>query len=375
MSKTDTSTRSVIERGDLDRLLGALHEQGFETVGPVRRGDAIVYDTIASAADLPAGWTDEQEAGHYRLKRRDDAMLFGYNVGPSAWKRFLFPPALALWQVTRAERGFTLSADDQPVPRYALIGVRACELAALRVHDRVLTGGPYVDVEYRARRAQAFVVAVGCVKAGGTCFCASMGTGPEPVSGFDLALTEVLEDGRHRFVVTVGSERGEALLAGLSARPAAAADVAAAQRATAGAATMGRAIDTRDLAPLLARQHEHPRWSRIAERCLTCGNCTLSCPTCFCHTVEDHAALDGSTAGRVRRWDSCFSLEFSYIHGGSVRPSARARYRQWLTHKLSSWHDQFGSSGCVGCGRCITWCPAKIDMTEEVRAIREAQRA
>jgi sulfhydrogenase subunit beta (sulfur reductase) len=374
MPKTDPHPRSVIERGELDRLLGALRERGYETVGPVRRGDAIVYDTIGSADDLPAGWTDEQEAGHYRLKRRDDAMLFGYNVGPSAWKRFLFPPALPLFQARRADRGFTLSADDPPAPRFALIGVRACELAALRVHDRVLTGGPFVDVEYRARRVQAFVVAVGCVKAGGTCFCASMGTGPVPRTGFDLALTEVIEDGRHRFVVEAGSERGEEVLADLPHRPATAGDLAAAERALAGAATMTRSIDTHDLAPLLARQHEHPRWSRIADRCLTCGNCTLSCPTCFCHTIEDRAALDGSSAERVRRWDSCFSLEFSYIHGGSVRPSARARYRQWLTHKLSSWHDQFGSSGCVGCGRCITWCPAKIDMTEEVRAIRETQR-
>jgi ferredoxin len=137
---------------------------------------------------------------------------------------------------------------------------------------------------------------------------------------------------------------------------------------------MGRAMETDGLPALLARNPEHPRWAQVAERCLTCGNCTLSCPTCFCHTVEDVADLAGTTAERVRRWDSCFTSEFSYIHGGSVRPSARSRYRQWLTHKLSAWHDQFGTSGCVGCGRCITWCPAKIDITEEVHAIREGRR-
>ncbi len=375
MSAADTSARSVIERGDLDRLLLALRERGHEVVGPVRRGDAIVLDTIASAADLPAGWTDEQEAGHYRLKRRDDDALFGYNVGPSSWKRFLFPPELRLWQARRTANGFELLESAAPAPRYAFVGVRACELAALAVHDRVLTGGPYADPEYRARRAQAFIVAVPCARAGGTCFCASMGTGPEVRSGFDLSLTEILADGRHAFLVEAGSERGTGLLADVPHRPASEADLADAAKAVEGAQAMGRTLDPRGLAPLLAGQHEHARWSKVAERCLTCGNCALSCPTCFCHTVEDVADLGGATAERVRRWDSCFGLEFSYIHGGSVRPSARSRYRQWLTHKLSSWHDQFGSSGCVGCGRCITWCPAKIDITDEVRAIRETARA
>jgi sulfhydrogenase subunit beta (sulfur reductase) len=108
----------------------------------------------------------------------------------------------------------------------------------------------------------------------------------------------------------------------------------------------------------------------VASRCLGCANCTLACPTCFCASVSDTTDLEGETAARVRRWDSCFTLDHSYIHGGSVRASLRARYRQWLTHKLASWIDQFGVSGCVGCGRCITWCPVGIDITEEVAAIR-----
>jgi formate hydrogenlyase subunit 6/NADH:ubiquinone oxidoreductase subunit I len=374
MSDQDATGRSVIERGDLDRLLEALRDRGYTVVGPVRRGDAIVYDTITSSGDLPAGWTDEQEAGHYRLRRRDDGALFGYNVGPSSWKQYLFPPALRLWRARRRERGFDIEAEDTPAPPLALLGVRACEIAALRIQDRVFTGGPYVDPVYRDRRAQALVIAVACVQAGGTCFCASMGTGPAPRDGFDLALTEVLEDGRHAFVAEAGSERGAELLAAVPHRPARPGDLAAAARAVAAAATMTRALDPDGLPALLAKSHEHPRWSRTGERCLTCGNCTLSCPTCFCHTVEDVADLAGTTAERVRRWDSCFSQEFSYIHGGSVRPSARSRYRQWLTHKLSAWHDQFGTSGCVGCGRCITWCPARIDITEEVHALRERRR-
>ena len=100
----------------------------------------------------------------------------------------------------------------------------------------------------------------------------------------------------------------------------------------------------------------------------------MVCPTCFCTTVEDHSDLAGETAERVRSWDSCFTLDFSYVHGGSVRTETQSRYRQWMTHKLASWIDQFGTSGCVGCGRCITWCPVGIDITEEAAAIRQTRR-
>jgi ferredoxin len=375
MESGEVGSRLAIERRDLDRLFEALHDRGYRTVGPVSRDGAIVYDEISSSAELPAGWTDEQAPGHYRLKRRDDAALFGFNAPASAWKQFLFPPQLTLWEAVR--NGPRLEFLPRPAagPRFAFLGVRGCEIAALAIHDRVLRDGPCHDAVYAERRAQAFVVAVPCAQAGGTCFCASMGTGPGVESGFDLKLTESTHGGTHRFLIEAGSERGREVLAALPTHPATAAEVEAARRTLERvAAGMGRSLDTAGLAETLAASAEHPRWADVAQRCLACGNCTMACPTCFCHTVEDVSDLTGTRAGRVRRWDSCFSLDFSYIHGGSVRPGIRSRYRQWLTHKLSSWHSQFGTSGCVGCGRCITWCPARIDITEEARALQSGAR-
>ena len=154
--------------------------------------------------------------------------------------------------------------------------------------------------------------------------------------------------------------------------PATADDVAAADAVVARtAASMGREMPGDDVPALLMRNLEHPRWAEVAGRCLTCANCTMVCPTCFCTSVEETSDLTGQESGRTRRWDSCFTMDFSYIHGGSVRSSASSRYRQWMTHKLATWVGQFGTSGCVGCGRCITWCPVGIDITEEVRAIRD----
>jgi ferredoxin len=245
-------------------------------------------------------------------------------------------------------------------------------MAAIAVQDRVLLQGTYTDPVYQARRGKVVLIAVNCTRAGGTCFCTSMGTGPKVTSGYDIALTEVLEDGKHYFVAQTGTELGEEIVREVPHQEAGEKEKQTAEGLVAKAAgEMGRTLEAEGVHDLLVANLEHKRWDEAARRCLTCGNCTLVCPTCFCTTVEDVTDLTGEQAERWRRWDSCFTLDFSYIHGGSVRPSGRARYRQWMTHKLATWHDQFGTSGCVGCGRCITWCPVGIDITEEARAIRE----
>ncbi len=361
----------VLQRGHLQDLLDALSARGYRIVGPAVRDGAIIYDEIRAITDLPEGWTDEQGGGSYRLKKRDDAALFGYVVGPHSWKKFLFPPRVRLWQADRQKRGFEVREEPPDRVRYAFLGVRSCELHAIAVQDKVFMD---TDPDYRERREKAFLIAVNCGQAGGTCFCVSMKTGPRAESGFDLALTEILEDGRHVFVVEAGSERGGEILRTLPSAAATAEDLGASARASERAArSMGRSMEAGGVRELLARNLEHPRWDEVASRCLSCANCTMACPTCFCSTVEDTSDLSGDHAERWRTWDSCFTADFSYLHGGSVRASAKSRYRQWLTHKLSTWHDQFGTSGCVGCGRCITWCPVGIDLTEEVRAIRKSE--
>ncbi len=366
----------IIDVDGLGALIGALRSRGYLVLGPTVRDGAIVYDELGDGGDLPVGWTDRQNGGTYRLERREDAARFGYAVGPHSWKQFLFPPRIRLWQARQDADG-AIDVQEEPVdgPPLALFGVRSCELHAIAIQDRVFVGGRVVDRDYALRRENVFVVAVNCFEPGGTCFCVSMGTGPKAEGGYDLALTEIL-DGAHRLLVEIGSERGAEVAQELPARPAEPEDVAAAAGAVDQArGKMGRRMDPAGLRDLLAGSLEHPRWDDVAERCLTCGNCTLVCPTCFCSTLTEVTDLAGEHAERWREWDSCFSLDHSYIHGGAIRPSARSRYRQWLTHKLGTWHDQFGSSGCVGCGRCITWCPVAIDLTEEVAALRTTEEA
>ena len=365
---------TVIRPEELGVLLRALRNRGYVVVGPTVRDGAIVYDELERDDDLPTGWTDTQDGGTYRLERRDDDARFGYAVGPHSWKSYLFPPRIRLWRARRGENG-SVAVEEEPSdgPPLAFFGARSCELHAIAIQDRIFVGGRIVDRDYALRRENVFVVAVNCFEPGGTCFCVSMGTGPRVEFGYDLVLTELLS-GEHRLLVEVGSEKGAEIVEELSTRDADQADLDAAARAVDDArGKMGRRMDASGLRDLLARNLEHPRWDDVAERCLTCGNCTLVCPTCFCSSVDEVTDLEGAYAERWREWDSCFTVDHSHIHGGAVRPSGRSRYRQWMTHKLGTWHDQFGTSGCVGCGRCITWCPVAIDITEEVAAIRSTE--
>ncbi|MGW5192768.1 4Fe-4S dicluster domain-containing protein [Kribbella sp. NPDC004138] len=361
-------TQAIIE--GLDDLVEVLMSDGYQVVGPTVSGSAIVLAELTGAGQLPAGWGVETGPGRYRLHRRDDDAMFAHSAGPQSWKTFLHPPHRTLWS-TDADGSFRPA--DEPARRYALLGVRGCDLAAIGKLRDVLGGGPHPDGSFQQRHRALFVVAVNCTEPGEVCFCASMGTGPAAGPGADLTLTELTPTDGHRFLAEAGTDAGEALLARIDHRDAAADETDAARLAVEDAThKMGRAMPEVDLRALLVGSRESAHWEDVAERCLTCGNCTMVCPTCFCTTTEDVTDLTGDHTERRQRWSSCFELDFSYLHGGSVRSSGESRYRQWITHKLGTWHDQFGGSGCVGCGRCIAWCPVGIDITEEIGRLAES---
>ena len=306
-------TQAILSLDGLRALIEALARLGYQVLGPTVRDGAIVYDDVARLADLPAGWTDQQDAGRYRLERRSDNALFGYAVGPQSWRRFLQQPVQRMWQAQRTDDGFTVVAAEDTTPKFAFLGVRSCEIHAIAIQDKVFVQGPYVDTDYQRRRRDNFIVAVNCGQAGGTCFCVSMNTGPKVDAGFDLALTELLDGNEHRFLIETGSVAGARLLSELPHDAASPEDLAAAAAVVARTAgSMGRKLDTDGLKELLQSNPNHPRWDDVAARCLSCANCTMVCPTCFCTTVEDHTDLTGQTAERVRRWDSCFTADYSY---------------------------------------------------------------
>ncbi len=375
-----------ISKSGLQQVLDHLQQLGYQTIGPQLADGAVVYGELDSVQDLPIGVVDHQDGGKYRIERDGRDAYFDYVVGPHSLKGYLFPPREPVMECERVEGGWQMHAPDPAGRPLAVIGPRSCDLHALRIQDRVFLESGYVDPGYQARREHLFIVAVNCRRAAATCFCHSMKTGPALSTGFDLGLFELEE----HFVIEVGTERGGEVVAAADWMPCSMDQIRRAQElpqslaqqmrqrrdqkpASARNRPSLRHLDTTDIRDLLMANLEHPRWEETAERCLACANCTMVCPTCFCSSVEEVTDLAGTHVRRERSWASCFTAEHSYMNSGTVRRSTQARYRQWLTHKLATWHDQFGTSGCTGCGRCITWCPVGIDLTEEVAAIRADQ--
>lgn len=369
------SQRFVCEPQGLEKLFSLLKGEGYGLIGPRLEGEAIGIGQISTPQDLPVGWTENQKGGHYRLVAREDRAHFGFTVGPTGWRRFLQVPREKIYGAENRQGKWQVSPQQESLKPQAFIGVRGCDWKNILIQDKVFKDGEFQDHSYSQRRQPLFVVGVDCVVAASTCFCTSFDCGPQVGEGVDLALTEVLHGDDHFFLVRAGTSQGEKILKLWQLEP-----------ATSGQQDQGTTKIEANRKKVLANPQvemsglkedlydawNHPHWDELGKKCLACANCTLVCPTCFCSTTVDQVNLQGDQVERFRQWDSCFTADHGYIHGGGIRPDVSSRYRQWLTHKLASWQDQFQSPGCTGCGRCVVWCPVGIDLREEVSRLRES---
>lgn len=368
-------TTGKIGRGQLAKLFDVL-KRTHRTIGPKLEGGVVVLAEI-SVGDIPSGWVDRQSPGVYRAADEKEDRIFSFSVGPDSLKKFLYPSMQEVVRFRKSKKGIVAAREAKREKPLAFIGIRPCDLAALMLLDKVFLEGPVAEPGYAQRRRDAVFLVVNCSQPGGNCFCHSMGAGPEAVKGFDVAITEL----RDSFLLEARTIAGEEIVSGVPCSTAGDEDLlekdAGTQRCR---DLMARSVRTDDLPGLLYRNLDHERWEEIARIDLECGNCTMVCPTCFCSTSYDLIPAGAISRGfaefegvRMRTWDSCFSRNFARVHGGNFRPSRRARYRHWMTHKFAYWIDQFGSPGCVGCGRCITWCPVGIDIARELEEFRHVR--
>ncbi len=367
----DVGTTISIRKHQLELLIFKLIQMGYEVVGPKVKDSTVVYEPIKEISELPVGFESEHRPGRFQLVKVGRQNYFDITLGPHSWKQYFFPSKSSLMGFYKENDGkWRVEGDAESVPRYAMLGVRPCDLAAIQIQDRVFLREEWCDPVYQDRRSEAFIIAVNCMEPCGTCFCASMGTGPKAEGGFDLCLTEL----ENYFLIVIGSEAGRMVVscADLSWQPASAFLLQSAQKGLEAAhQKMGKVLaNPSSLSTQLLSNLNHSEWDEVAKRCLSCGSCTQVCPTCFCWDTYDNTLLPGTKIIRERVWDSCFNPDYTYVFGGNTRPNTKARYRQWLTHKFASWYAQFESSGCVGCGRCITWCPVEIDHIDIINAIR-----
>lgn len=355
----------------LQQLLDNIHNHGYRCIGPQVRDGAIIYDSLNSIEQLPYGKTDRQSAGSYTLENTPDKKFFDWANGPQAIKPLLFRPREKLWQSTKSDDGtICFSGSDTSAEPTVFFAARACDIAALQLHDQHFLQQQFIDPYYQAHREKLLIIAVNCSSPADTCFCHSTGDGPFVKQGADIILTE-LDNG---FLVKAETSQGDTLLEKIDLKYITADQSAELTRIEEKAQKQKRQLPDFDIKNRLLNELDNDTWHDIATNCLSCGNCTSVCPTCFCHSENDIPSLDGQTSEHYREWDSCFGQGHSFIHGITIRSETSQRYRQWLTHKFSSWHDQYGRSGCVGCGRCISWCPTGIDVTESLFSLLERRR-
>lgn len=353
-----------------DRILPILDSmfQEYKVFGPRHKDGAVVLELLRSPYDLAFGWEERRTPGRYRcLKKEADGSLFSYLNGAYPPKKILHPPSLPMFEGEFGRDSFSLEERDLIEGPFVLFGVRPCDSAAISRLDDVLGKGDSADAFYLRRREKAIIIAVDCSNPDSLCFCSSMGTGPYAREGFDIAITEIKDS----VLLRPGTDLGERLISSLGIPYASDQEKEEARRRMEMATeSMGKSVDIDGLPQILLRNIENPIWDEMGRKCLSCGNCTMVCPTCFCYNVVDKVDISLKRLTRERLWDSCQSLEFAAVAGGNFRPMTMARYRHWVFHKLSYWVDQFGNFGCVGCGRCIAWCPVGIDITEVVEEVR-----
>jgi len=357
---------------DLQKLINTVLAQGYECIGPQVRDGTIIYDTLTSVEQLPRGVSDLQSAGSYTLENSSRSKYFDWANGPQAIKPLLFTPREELWKSKRSDAGhITFSSAPVDSKPKAIIAARACDIAAMQLQDQHFLQQQFVDSGYKTRRENLLTIAVNCGHPAQTCFCHSTGDGPFIEKAVEQDTDIVLTELEHGFLIKAHTTAGKKLLSLLSLQKASPAQKEEFQQIKANSARQTRALPDGDIKNSLSNAMDDSAWEKIATECLSCGNCTSVCPTCFCHSENELSSVDGNSSSHYREWDSCFTQGHSYIHGITIRPDTSQRYRQWLSHKFSSWIDQYGRSGCVGCGRCISWCPVGIDVLESINQIIE----
>lgn len=326
----------------LDSLRGR-----FSLIGPVKADGLTEFRQINSSDELNMGYHSTMLSPGKAYLYRPREELFSFSFGNSIEIREA--PADAEQRI--------------------LVGVHSCDTNAILYLDRVFLG-QFRDPIYEARRNNTMIISLNCERVTGNCFCPSVGAGPflKSVNGYDMLLTDFGDD----YLVELKSERARGLFNVDDIKKSGAEEFKVKEeKERAALQKFTKTINMDGLDSVLRKGSEHPVWRTTAEElCLSCTNCVMVCPTCFCYDVVDEIAVDKKTVRRYRQWDACQDAKFAEVHGGNFRARRSARLRQFVTHKLGQTF-QFGVFGTVGCGRCITWCPTGIDLTEMAKEVQK----
>jgi ferredoxin len=340
------------------RFLGFLEKVGetYDVYGPTHLGGGTADYSYPTFGRLGKG----------------RPLITDYHVTMTTLKNQFFPDSQTLyeWEDDGTKVDVRAAESDWERPR-AFVGVHPCDIGALERLDRVLLQDKYVDGDYRGRRNSSVIIGLTCNECGDSCFCNTSGSGPDSKSGFDLLLTDIGES----YYVRSGSEVGEEMLAWEGFEEVTKeAEAERARRIAEVEAALPVALDCQSIAVKIRGSDMAEVLQSLASRCFTCGACNMVCPTCHCFTFVDRMNSEKTRGSRSLIWDACHYAKFGTMAGNvNPRPEEASRFRHRIFDKFCYDYDRYGEIFCVGCGRCLEFCPGHINIREAAEAIQGAQ--
>jgi sulfhydrogenase subunit beta (sulfur reductase) len=332
------SSNRILLKKDVPAFIDSLRSNGVEVIAPIKEEVGAIFSIVKSGNDV----------------------ILNYINTAYPPKKFFIPDNEVLFEYKKRKSTYELS-DNIESKRRVIFGIRPCDVHALFALDKLFIDD-LKDPYYMSKRKNTLIIAVNCKEAGPNCFCKSMGT-DKLENGYDLLMTDVGD----KFFVQTGSTEGEKIIG-----------ISLFKKSEVGPEKIElkfeRTFNANNVENRLLKVFDDERWKNVAEKCLSCGACTLVCPTCYCFNVIDQPNFDDSGV-RKKVVSYCMLLEFSRVAGGDVfRKDRTERCKQFVYHKLSYFKKKFGKQLCIGCGRCIDICPVNIDFFDTAEKILEKNK-
>jgi ferredoxin len=332
----------VLQKDKLQDFLASLQE--YEICAPVQKGTTTLFETIKDFQNTSLDL-------NHQAKISKDAIF------PQTEPLFTF------------ERNGTPKETDLEEKRDNIIfAIRPCDARSFSLLDPVFKGD-FPDPYYLNRKNKAVLIGIACTEPFINCFCTSIEGNPFSKDGLDLLFTEL----NGSFYIEVITEKGKKITDKASTLLTPSSAEESKQKEKLKQASEGkikRQIDLKGIPEKLTGIFEHPIWQQFAMKCIGCGICTYSCPTCYCFDMQDE--ITARKGRRVRIWDSCMFAEYTiHASGHNPRPTKSERLKNRIYHKFKFNVDNFTVFSCVGCGRCITLCPVNVDLIENLLAIKK----
>ncbi|MEW6070064.1 MAG: 4Fe-4S dicluster domain-containing protein [Candidatus Thermoplasmatota archaeon] len=290
-------------------------------------------------------------------------IFYEYSNSTIPPKQIIFPQSEVLFKFQLTRKITELQVPVTEGKEKIILWLRPCDAKSFLILDKIFDS-EYKDNNYINKRKTTTLVGLSCNSPSSNCFCTSIKGSPFSKENLDVLFTELDKS----YYVEVITKKGEELIEKaprLFSEVSKEASIKKVELQAEAERKIVRSVEVNKITEKLKAIYESAFWDSIGEKCIACGICAYLCPTCHCFDINDEVSITRAKGARIRTWDYCthqlYTLQAS---GFNPRPTQKYRVRNRVYHKFKYFQDNFNSTGCVGCGRCVEYCPVNIDVSE-----------